>query len=166
MIARLRSYRRACGKPMPGEARALACGCNGTSETFPNEAGNPPREGRNPVAFRRLGGCQTASSALLGPVSYIYTFSYYTSCTTFSTPFLFQSWYHRVSSYPVQQGSPSLRGKYPSRRGESGVGWLGGPLWSPVVPLEDADPATNASLLRNYNKEMKHPRSGRRRSRP
>src|SRR5271167_2883830 len=70
MIARLRSYRRACGKPMPVEAKALACGCNGTSETFANEAGNPPREGRNPVAFRRLGGCQTASSALLGPVSY------------------------------------------------------------------------------------------------
>ncbi len=32
-------------------------------------------------------------------------------------------------------GSPSFRGKYPSRRGESGEEWLGGPLWSPVVPL-------------------------------
>ncbi len=26
----------------------------------------------------------------------------------------------------------SLLGKYPSRRGEGGEGWLGGPLWSPA----------------------------------
>ena len=33
------------------------------------------------------------------------------------------------------RNAPSLRGKYPSRRGEGGEEWLGGPLWSPAVLL-------------------------------
>jgi hypothetical protein len=28
----------------------------------------------------------------------------------------------------------------PHRRGESGGGWSGGPLWSPAVPQRDEDP--------------------------
>ena len=51
MNNRLRSYRRACGKLMPVEAKALACGCNGTSETFSNEAGKPAREGGSPLGL-------------------------------------------------------------------------------------------------------------------
>ncbi len=31
-------------------------------------------------------------------------------------------------------------GEIPSCRGESGVEWPGGPLWSPAVPLLDGDP--------------------------
>src|SRR6266849_7229155 len=58
MATRLRSYPGAQGKPMPVEAKALACGCNGTSETFSNEAGKPTCEGRSPVPFTGLGGCQ------------------------------------------------------------------------------------------------------------
>ena len=41
-------------------------------------------------------------------------------------------------SYKI--GLSILYGKYPSRRGEGGEGWLGGPLRSPAVPLKDVDP--------------------------
>src|SRR6266516_6443776 len=36
--------------------------------------------------------------------------------------------------------SPSFWRKSPSRRGEGGEERLGGPLWSPAVPLNDLDP--------------------------
>jgi hypothetical protein len=41
---------------------------------------------------------------------------------------------------PAMLGSASLRVNSPSRRGEGGGEWLGGPLWSPAVPRKDADP--------------------------
>ncbi len=37
-------------------------------------------------------------------------------------------------------GISILGGKYLSRRGEGGEGWLGGPLRSPAVTLKDVDP--------------------------
>ena len=43
------------------------------------------------------------------------------------------------------RGSLSLRVKTPSRRGEGGVEWLGGPLWSPAVPLQDGEPIAPGS---------------------
>jgi hypothetical protein len=36
-------------------------------------------------------------------------------------------------------GSPSFRGKYPSRRGEGREERRGGPLRSPAVPIKDGD---------------------------
>src|SRR5438132_3749545 len=43
---------------------------------------------------------------------------------------------------------PSLRGEYPSRRGEGGWDGRGGPLWSPAVPLKDGDQLNSAFLSR------------------
>jgi hypothetical protein len=37
-------------------------------------------------------------------------------------------------------GSSSLRVNTLSRRGEGGVEWSSGPLWSPAVPLKDGEP--------------------------
>ena len=38
-------------------------------------------------------------------------------------------------------------GKYLSRRGESGEEWLGGPLWSPAVPLKDTEPKRDVTTM-------------------
>jgi hypothetical protein len=49
---------------MPVEAKALACGCNGTSETFSSEAGKPTREGRSLLGLP-MGRCQENNPRLL-----------------------------------------------------------------------------------------------------
>src|SRR6266568_8288162 len=66
-----------------------------------------------------------------------------------------KDWFGSVVVYHVTQqqtrmlhtDSSSFRGKYPSCRGEGGDEWLGGPLWSPAVPLKDID----ASHMQHIN---------------
>ena len=54
---------------------------------------------------------------------------------------------------------PSWWGKRHSRRGEGGVEWLGGPLWSPVVSLKDVDPTWPEFEQWLYLQRVKQPLS-------